>query len=73
MLYLVLSCRDGPAWYGVGLLIRWSYDHPGSNPGPGVYYYLSMSCLCSYSDSNGQACIETAFISGIFKIFFSAL
>ena len=34
----IFVCRDGPAWYGVGLLIRWSYDHPGSNPGPGVYF-----------------------------------
>ena len=42
MLYLVLLCRDGPAWYGVGLLIRWSYDHPGSNPGPGVFI---INCL----------------------------
>ena len=72
MLYLVLLCRDGPAWYGVGLLIRWSYDHPGSNPGPGVYF-LSIFWQCSYSNPKGHACTETDLMSGIFFIMFSSV
>ena len=47
MYYTVFNCRDGPAWYGVGLLIRWSYDLRGSNPRPGAIIYLFLDCDCS--------------------------
>ena len=35
-------CRDGPAWYGVGLLIRWSHDLRGSNPRPGAFNFIYL-------------------------------
>ncbi len=37
MLYNYFICRDGPAWYGGGLLSHWTDVHPGSNPGLGAY------------------------------------